>query len=159
MITTSRAAPKGQTPSVSSNVVTHVDLNDDTVEGFRHAKLPVFSVQYHPKASPGPHDAAYLVDALLVGVPLTVSAFRRNRDDEEPAPFWLFHDEMDWRRSQQFVEAERLPPYDPAIHSRPIRGPLSSALMSLFSVPGVVLWSLVIAPLLAPLLMLRRRSD
>ena len=33
--------------------------------GFRHAKLPVFSVQYHPEASPGPHDAAYLFDAFI----------------------------------------------------------------------------------------------
>jgi carbamoyl-phosphate synthase small subunit len=46
-------------------VVTHVNLNDDTVEGFRHAALPVFSVQYHPEASPGPHDAAYLFDAFV----------------------------------------------------------------------------------------------
>ena len=43
-------------------VVTHINLNDNTVEGFRHAKLPVFSVQYHPEASPGPHDAAYLFE-------------------------------------------------------------------------------------------------
>ncbi len=40
--------------------VTHVNLNDQTVEGFRHRKLPIFSVQYHPEASPGPHDASYL---------------------------------------------------------------------------------------------------
>jgi carbamoyl-phosphate synthase small subunit len=46
-------------------VVTHINLNDNTVEGFRHAKLPVFSVQYHPEASPGPHDAAYLFDAFI----------------------------------------------------------------------------------------------
>jgi carbamoyl-phosphate synthase small subunit len=46
-------------------VVTHVNLNDQTVEGFRHARLPVFSVQYHPEASPGPHDAAYLFDAFV----------------------------------------------------------------------------------------------
>jgi carbamoyl-phosphate synthase small subunit len=37
-----------------------VNLNDDTVEGMRLADQPVFSVQYHPEASPGPHDAAYL---------------------------------------------------------------------------------------------------
>jgi carbamoyl-phosphate synthase small subunit len=46
-------------------VVTHVNLNDDTVEGFRHKELPIFSVQYHPEASPGPHDAAYLFDAFV----------------------------------------------------------------------------------------------
>lgn len=37
--------------------VTHVNLNDDTVEGFRHRERPVFAVQYHPEAGPGPHDA------------------------------------------------------------------------------------------------------
>jgi carbamoyl-phosphate synthase small subunit len=42
--------------------ITHVNLNDNTLEGFRHRKLPIFSVQYHPEASPGPHDARYLFD-------------------------------------------------------------------------------------------------
>jgi carbamoyl-phosphate synthase small subunit len=46
-------------------VITHVNLNDNTVEGFRHRDLPMFSVQYHPEASPGPHDAAYLFDAFI----------------------------------------------------------------------------------------------
>lgn len=40
--------------------VTHVNLNDDTLEGIRHREYPIFSVQYHPEASPGPHDASYL---------------------------------------------------------------------------------------------------
>jgi len=40
--------------------ITHINPNDDTLEGMRHKKLPIFSVQYHPEASPGPHDASYL---------------------------------------------------------------------------------------------------
>ncbi len=40
--------------------LTHLDLNDNTLEGLRHRNLPLFSVQYHPEASPGPHDSHYL---------------------------------------------------------------------------------------------------
>jgi len=40
--------------------LTHVNLNDQTVEGFRHREFPAFAVQYHPEASPGPHDSRYL---------------------------------------------------------------------------------------------------
>ena len=42
--------------------ITHINLNDDTLEGFRHKELPLLAVQYHPEASPGPHDARYLFD-------------------------------------------------------------------------------------------------
>jgi len=42
--------------------LTHINLNDQTVEGLAHATLPLFSVQYHPEASPGPHDASYLFE-------------------------------------------------------------------------------------------------
>ena len=40
--------------------ITHINLNDDTLEGIQHREYPIFSVQYHPEASPGPHDADYL---------------------------------------------------------------------------------------------------
>lgn len=40
--------------------ITHLNLNDQTVEGMKHRKYPVFSIQYHPEASPGPHDSRYL---------------------------------------------------------------------------------------------------
>jgi carbamoyl-phosphate synthase small subunit len=45
--------------------ITHVNLNDNTNEGLRHRELPIFSVQYHPEASPGPHDSDYLFDQFL----------------------------------------------------------------------------------------------
>src|SRR5438067_10807165 len=49
--------------SLPANVeVTHINLNDDTVEGMRHKELPIFSVQYHPEAAPGPHDASYFFE-------------------------------------------------------------------------------------------------
>ena len=42
--------------------ITHINLNDQTLEGIRHTQHPIFSVQYHPEASPGPHDASYLFE-------------------------------------------------------------------------------------------------
>jgi carbamoyl-phosphate synthase small subunit len=44
---------------------THVNLNDQTLEGFRHRRHPVFCVQYHPEAAPGPHDSHYLFDDFV----------------------------------------------------------------------------------------------
>ncbi len=46
--------------------ITHINLNDDTLEGFRHKELPLLAVQYHPEASPGPHDARYLFEEFRV---------------------------------------------------------------------------------------------
>lgn len=45
--------------------LTHMNLNDQTAEGMRHRHLPIFSVQYHPEASPGPHDSSYLFDRFI----------------------------------------------------------------------------------------------
>jgi carbamoyl-phosphate synthase small subunit len=45
--------------------VTHRNLNDQTVEGMRHASIPMFSVQYHPEASPGPTESGYLFDRFI----------------------------------------------------------------------------------------------
>ena len=53
--------------------VTHVNLNDGTMEGLEHRELPAFSVQYHPEAAPGPHDSRYLFDRF-------VAAMRRKQE-------------------------------------------------------------------------------
>ena len=45
--------------------ITHMNLNDDTLEGFRHRSHPAFCVQYHPEAAPGPHDSHYLFDDFV----------------------------------------------------------------------------------------------
>ncbi|WP_424318616.1 glutamine-hydrolyzing carbamoyl-phosphate synthase small subunit [Candidatus Methylomirabilis sp.] len=59
--------------------LTHINLNDQTVEGMRHRRLPIFSVQYHPEASPGPHDAAYLFQRFV-----DLMASTRNREGARP---------------------------------------------------------------------------
>ncbi len=56
-------------------VVTHINLNDNTVEGIHHKVYPAFSVQYHPEASPGPHDAYYLFEEFI-----TLMKNWKNRD-------------------------------------------------------------------------------
>ena len=56
-----KSDPKGQVLGDPEDIVlTHVNLNDNTCEGLMHRRLLLFSVQYHPEASPGPHDASYL---------------------------------------------------------------------------------------------------
>jgi carbamoyl-phosphate synthase small subunit len=50
---------------IGGGEVTHINLNDQTVEGLRHTELGAFSVQYHPEASPGPHDSLYLFDEFV----------------------------------------------------------------------------------------------
>jgi len=45
--------------------ITHINLNDQTLEGFRHKRLSAFSVQYHPESAPGPHDSQYLFDHFI----------------------------------------------------------------------------------------------
>jgi carbamoyl-phosphate synthase small subunit len=45
--------------------ITHVNLNDESIEGIRLKDRPAFSVQYHPEATPGPHDSRYLFDEFI----------------------------------------------------------------------------------------------
>ncbi len=55
-------SPEAIEANLDKVIITHVNLNDDTIEGLAIKGKPAFSVQYHPEASPGPHDAAYLFD-------------------------------------------------------------------------------------------------
>ena len=45
--------------------ISHINLNDDTIEGLRHKDLPIMTIQYHSEASPGPHDSEYLFDRFM----------------------------------------------------------------------------------------------
>lgn len=66
------AVRRGATPDAVDGAnalrVTHVNLNDQTMEGLEHRELPVFSVQYHPEAAPGPHDSRYLFDRFAAAL-------------------------------------------------------------------------------------------
>lgn len=58
-------SPDAIKSNVDKVVITHINLNDDTIEGIRVKDHKAFSVQYHPEASPGPHDARYLFDGFI----------------------------------------------------------------------------------------------
>ena len=62
------AINREETEAHSDIEITHVHLNDHTVAGIRMKNKPVFSVQYHPEASPGPHDASYLFDQFIENI-------------------------------------------------------------------------------------------
>jgi carbamoyl-phosphate synthase small subunit len=57
-----------EVPGAPALEVTHINLNDQTIEGLKHRELPIFAVQYHPEAAPGPHDARPLFDQFMRAV-------------------------------------------------------------------------------------------
>jgi carbamoyl-phosphate synthase small subunit len=69
-------ATKAEDLEAHNAIVTEINLNDKTVAGLRHKHLPIFSVQYHPEAAPGPNDADPLFRQfyeMLANAPITVS--------------------------------------------------------------------------------------
>ncbi len=69
--------------------MTHIHLNDRTLAGFRHLTKPIFAVQYHPEASPGPHDSSYLFDCFVemmrTGLPVGAEAMGRYQSGQKLA--------------------------------------------------------------------------
>ena len=59
------AITRDVSPRFNECEITHINLNDNTLEGFRLRNHPVFSVQYHPEAAPGPHDSLYLFEDFV----------------------------------------------------------------------------------------------
>ena len=82
--------------------VTHINLNDQCVEGLRHKTLPIISVQYHPEAAPGPHDAEHHFLRFIELMERT-RALQRN---------WLFIRESVWKRGSDFSFTSWLQPDD-----------------------------------------------
>jgi carbamoyl-phosphate synthase small subunit len=60
-------------PKAKNVEVTHVNLNDDSIEGIRLTNQPAFSVQYHPESTPGPHDSRYLFDQFIEMIQKTLN--------------------------------------------------------------------------------------
>lgn len=60
-----RRGPDDEVEGAPELRTTHINLNDQTMEGLEHRELPIFSVQYHPEAAPGPHDSLYLFDRFI----------------------------------------------------------------------------------------------
>jgi carbamoyl-phosphate synthase small subunit len=63
-----RRGPGDEVEGAPALRTTHLNLNDETMEGLEHRELPVFSVQYHPEAAPGPHDSLYLFDRFTAAM-------------------------------------------------------------------------------------------
>lgn len=63
------AVDRNSIETLSDVEITHINLNDDTLEGIAMKSKPVFSVQYHPEATPGPHDSRYLFDQFISMIP------------------------------------------------------------------------------------------